>query len=384
MKKKSKIITCKNCNSPMDRNEKFCNSCGVKNNQYIYRKWWILLIVILILAVIGSLGSSSSGRKSERIYWDKLTLGQMLPKPVKEKGSIIVDSLDNLNVNIDNISSGDYKKYISECESMGYNIESEQDSNSYSAFDKNGYGLRVSYISDSMSIDLEAPMKMQEISWPKSELAGLVPQTNSKTGKISTDSEDSFFIYVGETSKDEFNAYVDKCVENGFKVDYNRGQDFYNANDSKGNYLSVRYLGNKIICIEAKKSEDNNKENEKNTQDEQSQQIEKPLEQDNNSQKNTQSSNQTVNSDGMRAEFKTAMDSYEKFMNEYCDFMNKYSQSDGTDVGLLADYAKYMAKYAKFVKDFEEWDSKEMNSVETAYYLDVQTRINKKLLEIAK
>ena len=86
----------------------------------------------------------------------------------------------------------------------------------------------------------------------------------------------------------------------------------------------------------------------------------------------------------MRPEFIQAMDSYESFMNEYCDFMNKYAESDGTDLSLLAEYANYMSKYADVVKDFEAWDSGEMNTAEAAYYLEVQTRISKKLMEVAE
>ncbi len=87
--------------------------------------------------------------------------------------------------------------------------------------------------------------------------------------------------------------------------------------------------------------------------------------------------------DGMRPEFKKAMDSYEEFMTEYCEFMKKYKESDGTDLGLVADYADYMSKYAEWVEDFESWDDGEMNTEETAYYLDVQNRISKKLIEAA-
>ena len=54
--------------------------------------------------------------------------------------------------------------------------------------------------------------------------------------------------------------------------------------------------------------------------------------------------------DGMRPEFKKAMDSYEEFMTEYCEFMKKYGESDGTDLGLVADYADYMSKYAEWVR----------------------------------
>lgn len=36
------------------------------------------------------------------------------------------------------------------------------------------------------------------------------------------------------------------------------------------------------------------------------------------------------------------------------------------------------------VRDFEAWDDGEMNTAEAAYYLDVQTRVSKKLLEVAE
>lgn len=88
--------------------------------------------------------------------------------------------------------------------------------------------------------------------------------------------------------------------------------------------------------------------------------------------------------DGMRLEFKAAMDSYENFMNEYVNFMKKY-MADPSDMSLLMDYADYMSKYSDFVEDFEEWeDDDDMNAAETAYYIDVQARVSKKLLEVAE
>lgn len=88
--------------------------------------------------------------------------------------------------------------------------------------------------------------------------------------------------------------------------------------------------------------------------------------------------------DGIRPEFKTAMDSYENFMNEYVNFMKKY-KADPSDMSLLMDYTDYMSKYSEFVEDFEEWeDDDDMNAAETAYYIDVQARVSKKLLEIAE
>lgn len=95
--------------------------------------------------------------------------------------------------------------------------------------------------------------------------------------------------------------------------------------------------------------------------------------------KKEKSSKKSAN--GLRPEFKKAMDSYEKFMNEYCDFMKKYAKSDGTDLELLNDYVDYMSKYNDALKDFEAWDNEDMTTEEASYYLDVQTRINKKLIK---
>lgn len=88
-------------------------------------------------------------------------------------------------------------------------------------------------------------------------------------------------------------------------------------------------------------------------------------------------------SDKIDADFKAAMDAYESFMDDYVDFMKKY-QKNPTDLSLLTDYAKFMSKYADFVEDFEKWEDEDLNAAETAYYIDVQGRVTKKLLEVAQ
>jgi len=90
-----------------------------------------------------------------------------------------------------------------------------------------------------------------------------------------------------------------------------------------------------------------------------------------------------TNSGGIRADFKSAMDSYEKFFDEYVAIMKKYANNP-SDMSILSDYTKYMGKYTKMMDDFEKWESEDMNAAETAYYLEVQGRITKKLLEVAQ
>ena len=82
------------------------------------------------------------------------------------------------------------------------------------------------------------------------------------------------------------------------------------------------------------------------------------------------------------ADFKAAMDSYEKFFDEYVAIMKKY-KANPTDLSILTDYATYMSQYADMIQKLEEWENKDLNTAEAAYYVDVQARITKKLLEVA-
>ena len=86
--------------------------------------------------------------------------------------------------------------------------------------------------------------------------------------------------------------------------------------------------------------------------------------------------------DGMRPEFKEAMDAYEAFYDEYCEFMLKYKKNP-TDLTLLTKYSEMLVKLAEMDKAFQEWDEDEMNNAELKYYLDVSNRITKKLIDVA-
>lgn len=82
------------------------------------------------------------------------------------------------------------------------------------------------------------------------------------------------------------------------------------------------------------------------------------------------------------SEFKSAMDSYEEFFDEYVAIMKKY-KANPADLSILSDYAKYMGQYADMMQKFEQWENEDLNTAEAAYYVDVQARITQKLLEVA-
>lgn len=82
--------------------------------------------------------------------------------------------------------------------------------------------------------------------------------------------------------------------------------------------------------------------------------------------------------DGMRPEFKEAMDTYEAFYNEYCDFLSKYVQNP-TDFSLLSQYAGMLSKAGEMDAAFKKWDEDDLNSAELQYYLEVNSRVLQKL-----
>lgn len=137
----------------------------------------------------------------------------------------------------------------------------------------------------------------------------------------------------------------------------------------------MKKIENAIADKEAE--EDNSEANDGENETEE----EKTEEKADNKESQSDSSSDLV--DGMRPEFKEALDSYEEFFNEYVEFMKKYMNSTDT-VGMLKDYTEYMSKYADMMQKLEKLGDEEMNTAEAAYYLEVTTRINKKLLEVAQ
>ena len=68
-------------------------------------------------------------------------------------------------------------------------------------------------------------------------------------GKFATNSSDTFSVYICETSLEDFNAYVDECIANGFDVDYSRYDQSYYAEDKDGADLTIIFEGNEIMYI---------------------------------------------------------------------------------------------------------------------------------------
>ncbi len=389
-------MKCKYCGTEF--NGKFCPSCGAraeeetpppvqqsyespspdvppltqnmvkpkKQKKPIYqRKSFYVIIVLAVIGIVWMIATNGRGKK-DKIDWSDVVLNDYIPEPPSDTGDIWDNSDEIFRAGYDEITDKQYSKYVNACIDKGFTEDSEKKDGFYKAYNSEGYSLELEHYSDSLSIKLEAPMEFSSITWPTSTVGKLLPTPKSLNGKFSYERDDSFMVYINDTSEADYEKYVSECSDKGFTVDYDKGERYYRANNADGYKLSVEYEGNHIMSIKIESPEGN--ETKDDVPETSAPSAESTPAEENNT-------------DGIRSGFKEAMDSYEAFMNDYVEFMKKY-EANPSDPTLIADYADYMAKYSDLEKKFDAWESEDLNDAETAYYIEVQTRINQKLQEI--
>lgn len=190
--------------------------------------------------------------------WPSEGLALHIPQPPTEYGEIKVNNSSNFEIHTYQISQTQYLEYLNACSDEGYTNSIMSDSSSYIALNDEGYKLYLSFYNsrNELKIDIEAPMQMNTIIWPKSEAGNAVPEPESKVGKIQWEHEDSFLIYIGNTSKDDFLAYTYLCADNGYNKNYKRGDNYYYAdNDSNYYHISINYEDNNTMRIQVSKKD---------------------------------------------------------------------------------------------------------------------------------
>ena len=378
---------------------KFCPECGAKGTEEVakpvkkkkpfYLRFWFILLAIIAFIIAFSSIKNAIEERGKKIAWKEIVLGEMLPEAPGKRGHIYDNTLEELWVEIKDISSKQYADYIMECKDMGYVVDANSDSSSYSAYNDEGYKLSLKHYGDGwdLRIELDIPMELGEITWPTSEPGQLLPTPKSTTGKFYSEKEDSFFVYIGNTTKEDYAEYVNACSEKGFHVDFDKGETYYSAKNADGWNLSLKYTGNNIMTVDIKAPEEQKEEQAVSSEviTEETQKEEPPKQEETVNQEEIAAPPAESNADSsdMSADFKEAMDSYEKFMDGYIAFMKKYKESNGMDLSLITDYAKWMSDYAEICEDFANWESQNLSAAELSYYLEVQTRVTQKLLEVA-
>ncbi len=138
-----------------------------------------------------------------------------------------------------------------------------------------------------------------------------------------------------------------------------------------------------IPDITISQSSDESSKEEESSKAEESSKEEESSKAEESSKEEEGSKEEEKDSDTVDPDFKETMDAYEDFMNSYVDFMKKYNNSSNP-VSLMKDYTEYMSKYADMVDKIDNIDEDSLSKADLDYYIDVTSRVTKKLAEVAE
>ena len=316
--------------------------------------------------------------ETEQLDWSSIILGNVFPVPSSSKGNIENNSSTSFSAYISNTTEEDFITYTNRCKDAGFTLDAEESNTTFFAMNTARYLLKTSREGfNRMYISVTAPDP--QIDFPTSGPGAKLPKISSALGKIENDSSKSFSARLCGITADEFKNYVSQCETAGFTVDYTKNTQEFRASDVDGYKLTISYDSSKHmeISITAPKTT--------NATQPVTQATAAPatIPATEATQTTTaQTGSASVN--GMRPEFKKAMDSYEAFIDEYCAFMTKYDSNEGSALTMAIDYAKYIAKYAEMAHDFDAWEDDDLNDTELSYYIQVQSRVLQKLAAVAQ
>lgn len=228
-----------------------------------------LICVVIMLAVYGvesittaiTAAKDNAANEQEKqqaqsvtYEWPSVGLNQYLPIPPTEYGDIKTDDETRFNIEIYRVSPEDFEGYVKNCKEKGFTISTTKTDSVFYAYHAEQYELDIFYWEgkETMDIFLDAPLKMSEIKWPDNKLVKQIPQPESLTGNIRWENSEYFGVYIANTTPEQYNEYVDRCIEAGFTIDYSRGDKTFHAYNKAGYYLVVeQHLFDKIyISIE--------------------------------------------------------------------------------------------------------------------------------------
>ena len=224
----------------------------------------------------------------------------------------------------------------------------------------------------------------KKIDWSTIVLKDVIPEPPSTQGEINVNSDEELSVNLEKVTDDQYNTYLNECIDMGFDIDAEKSSGSYEAYNLDGYSLRLSRSDDELdITVEVSMQ----------TSTPEPTATEAPVTASPTEEAETvtptatpePTTNDTGNTDsnGIRSDFKAAMDSYESFINDYVDFYKKYEENP-SDLSLLADYADYMTKLSDMTSKFDQWESEGLNDAELAYYLEVQTRVYTKLAEVAQ
>ncbi len=191
-----------------------------------------LIALLLSLTLIGGsvfLFSSCGDNEDDdysKIEWPDSKIASLIPKPKSSMGEIIIDDSDSLSITISETELDDYKTYVKDCKSKGFKVDYSNMDDYYSAENKDGYSLTLSYDKDekTMDISLYSPSKGEDNKDSETKETSKKSSKSSKTksSKASSKSKAGTSTNFKKTM-DEYEKFMNKYVD--FMKKYNKSDN---------------------------------------------------------------------------------------------------------------------------------------------------------------
>ncbi|MBO5357496.1 MAG: zinc-ribbon domain-containing protein [Clostridia bacterium] len=190
-------------------------------------------------------------KPSITLIWNNFELGHLIPSPPLPIGRITTNTNEILEIEITKYSYSDLNSYIENCKNYGFSKDFKKSTNSYEAYNETGYKLNLYYYEDDaiLTIIIYDPIKDNSLNWSSINLMKNLPPPPSNIGEISINYDWTFGAYILNVTKEEYDAYVDLCIEEGYIIDMSRYENSFYAENSEGYDIKISYEGNNTMYI---------------------------------------------------------------------------------------------------------------------------------------
>ncbi len=209
----------------------------------------VALVAFIVVATIGITDMKRAERaeyESATFTWPTTGLATLLPEPASTWGTMPFNDDSYLSFEVRGCDEEAYLAYVEACQAKGFDVEPEWIGDcSYYAYDAEGNRLSLHLFTSSseMSVSIDGALELDELTWPTFGLAASLPAPVSHTGKVTTDSSSAWQATIGNTTLDDYAAYVDELLAAGFDQAYKRGDESFSGTNAEGIQVTVRYAG---------------------------------------------------------------------------------------------------------------------------------------------